>query len=141
MKKVGQQLLAASLVLVGGIAWGQQAVQARTSYTSPKSFRHTWYHYVGHGKYDKMTFSKHAYSSDEYAGGEHYHEHRKFKLFGPSKSGYWSLYGIDQTAGAGNNFKVMTRTFGGKRHAVLNNYYGYYTSDITHYYRFKTHHQ
>lgn len=120
MKKVGQQLLAASLVLVGGIAWGQQAVQARTSYTSPKSFRHTWYHYVG---------------------GEHYHEHRKFKLFGPSKSGYWSLYGIDQTAGAGNNFKVTTRTFGGKRHAVLNNYYGYYTSDITHYYRFKTHHQ
>lgn len=133
-------LRALSMIMLGAVIGSGVSgeVEAKTRYTAPKAFRHTWYIYDGHGKYNLLKFNKTTTVSRTYADGKYYGYTSKFKLQGPTKAGYWNLHGIHQTAGSGNFYKVVYKKIGGKRQAVLNTYYGFPTG-IGHYYLFKTH--
>jgi len=137
MKHIGKGFIFCTL-LFAGFYFPQSIVQAKTIYTAPKSFRHTWYNYAGNGKYDTLKFNKHTVIARTYTNGRYYKSKYKFKLQGPNRKGYWNLHGLKQTAGAGNNYKVVYKKINGKKQSVLNTYYGIQAGG-GHYYLFKTH--
>mgnify|MGYP003364936741 CR=1 FL=1 len=127
-------------MILGSSLFTQSEASASHAYsTMPISFRKTWYHYEGHSNYSKLVFSKHRMSYTEKIEGHIVHSSNKVKVYKLS-NGWWQVYGANQTAGAGNNYKVAYSTVGGKKRLTMFNYYGYQKNEIGHYYTSKVAH-
>ncbi|WP_203637948.1 hypothetical protein [Levilactobacillus wangkuiensis] len=150
---------AVTLLAVGGVSLGTPvAAQAKTKTTLkavPQRYRHTWYHYE-HGKMDTLTFSTKRISGLTYYDGQaakyvaHIHHHKlsakKFKKHyswstvtnKTAHQAQWiNVRGWNQIMGDGDYYKVMTKTYHGKKISVLSQAGGAGIWTSAHYYRTK----
>lgn len=163
MKK---QILLTTILLAAMGVGGFQTSQVTTAHARakktmkvyPKRYRHSWYHYDGHGKYDKVRFTKKVWHYAQYYDGTttkgtltlHSRSVRadldKAKIHGSWVVGQkfsfrhasWiDLRGWNQSAGDGTYYKVTTKKFHGKKVSVLTDAYGAMVTTDKHYYRSK----
>ena len=131
------------------------AASKSTMTAFPKVYRHTWYHY-SQGHYETVTFGAKRVSGLSYFGGAatkyvaHLHAHKltttKLKQH-PSWSTavnatthrvtWLNVRGWNQIMGAGDFYKVMTKSVAGKQHQVLSQAGGAGVWTDAHYYRSK----
>ena len=148
-----------SLLAVGGLQTGMpvtaQAKAKTTLKAVPQRYRHTWYHYAN-GKMDTLTFTTKQISGMTYYNGKgvkyvaHIHHH-KLTATSFKKHYSWStavttkrhqaqwinVRGWNQVMGAGDYYKVMTKTVKGKKVSVLSQAGGAGVWTSAHYYRTK----
>lgn len=159
MKKelIGVAVVAA-LMGVSGVLGTTITAQAKTQTTLrtiPQRYRHTWYHY-NKGKYEKLTFSTKKIAGLSYFDGQstkyraNLHAHKltttKFKQHATWSSAtttqrrqatWINVRGWNQGMGAGDYYKVMTKSYQGDWHAVLSQAGGAGVWTSAHYYRSK----
>lgn len=118
----------------------------------PSALRHTWYHYDGHGRYDRVTFGyKHYREQNYYDGWTVYHgkiHYRNLKTTHISHHPNWTfatpfyihhmhwvnIYGWNQTAGDGEYYGVKVRHYHGHRIRVMSEANGAGIWTYQHYY-------
>jgi len=151
-------LLALGLGLVGALVTGPvtaSAASKSTMKTFPKAYRHTWYHY-SRGHYDTVTFGAKRVGGLSYFNGvatkyvAYLHAHKltttKLKQH-PSwstavnvtaRQATWvNVRGWNQIMGAGDFYKVMSKSVSGQQHQVLSQAGGAGVWTDAHYYRSK----
>lgn len=160
MKKVMLAVATAAAVLtIGGSGVGMsltaQAKASTTLKTVPRRYRHTWYHYE-HGRLATLTFTTKKITGLSYDGGQpikyvahlHHHQLTAKKL---QQHNSWStavttkrrqaqwlnMRGWNQVMGAGDYYKVMTKTVAGQRVRVLSQAGGAGVWTSAHYYQSK----
>ncbi|MEE8824553.1 hypothetical protein LASUN_22420 [Lentilactobacillus sunkii] len=139
MSKSFKYPIALAMAVFGLTMLDTSSVDASRTYTSPVSFRHTWYHYEGNGQYSKVRFTKYYQFSAQKIEGKTYHTKGKF-VMDANGDGWYNIHGRHQTAGAGDTDKVGYSVVKGVKRLTLFSYYGTKSSGIGHYYLTKVSH-
>ncbi|MFC6206290.1 hypothetical protein [Levilactobacillus tongjiangensis] len=149
-------ILLAAASIGGMVGTTPTTVHAKTRSltTFPKRYRHTWYHYIGHGKYDTQKFTAKTWQYTSHAGGyvkvksslhptstyPYQHKEHSSWVFGSTifaRKAHWINIKLwNQNAGYGDYYKTSTKKYHGKKISTLSAASGLVqTSD--HYYRSK----
>lgn len=139
MKLVSVLLVMVAIGVVGGTltTTTAQAKAKRTDRTLPKAIRGTWWHYNGHGRYDKLAITAKKIKSRSYVDGT-WHSyttmvhsrklstdsdkiklHQHWIVILEHYRGWTNVRGWNQFSGDGTYYKLSHRQYHGKRIRVL----------------------